>query len=234
MRRREASRGGKKSALGSSSKAKEKFGAQAVRAGARGEKRFLDMVRYTLTTKAFRENVWTSLDGDPAFLRKPGRRVKRYRSDVDVAIASGTNIVLIDVKAYKEGGHWWNPPGSTQVWRNAKPYKSRGKRVTMSQSMDMARNNYQEALRRMGIKGKVYAMVVMVPSGNVKNAKNPTDLYPGQLPDSTFFLRWPGGIKTYNHIAGMKKIVSLLGGTEPVDPKVAQFLNKVPFKERRK
>lgn len=167
------------------------FGKQA-QAGSVGEKKLSRYInRHAMCSKYF---AYRSL----RIPHKPGQTV--YQSDVDMALASGNRLVLIDAKMFSAGHAYWSAFG--MIFKGFSPMKDNsGNNVKLSKNMALALARYKEALPGH----RVEAVVVFVPSGNKS-----------QLPTSVSLLRWPGRIRSYLPNDGLGKIAKLLG--EPESP----------------
>ncbi len=164
-------------------KVKEKFGAKSTRAGSRGERLLFKKLR---GPKKDRSLGWLPADV-PLFcsLKVPGKA-----SDIDFAICRGDTILLIDAKMYgQSGGIYWSKGNDPHIYYNAGKYiASNGDEVKMSKSMIMAKDilSRSHTVKKHGL--KVEAAVFFVSDTSKKNTKLPF----------VWFLRFPGGIKTYN------------------------------------
>jgi len=191
----------------------KKFGA-AGGIGARGETQYLKALRnalppgYTITHSL---SIPETRDDKAAM-----------SGDVDVAIASGNKLVLIDVKAWKGPSSYWSPAGVLAVitanldlkaipllvkpWRGFRPYLLNGK-WKASQNMLLALNRYRKRLKG----ADVSAMVVFVPAN-------------GAPPRSVHLLGWPGGISSFRSKHSFEEIINRLGPPTPPTPAIKQLL----------
>lgn len=125
---------------------------------------------------------------------------RKYKSDIDFAVAMGNKVLLIDAKMYKSGGFYWNI--GDKVYRNFGPYKTErfdkklGKKtsspVKMSKSMDMARDKVQQLL---GDKYTVESCVILVTNPSSKQGLS-----------TTWLMRYPGNIRVFNEYGAEKFI----------------------------
>lgn len=133
---------------------------------------------------------------------------KKYKSDIDLAVAMGNKVLLIDAKMYKSGGFYWNI--RTSVFRNFRRYatnrydkkkrKTIKQPVEMSQSMAMAKDKVK---RMLGNNYEVEACVVLV-SNPASSKGMPT----------TFMMRYPGNIKVFNEHGAEKFFKKFFKGQE--------------------
>lgn len=169
---------------------KAEFGSINTRAGSKGERILFRRLRD--------RKGWLPADV-PLFcsMGVPGKR-----SDIDFAICKGNRILLIDAKMYRQdGGVYWNRRNNPGINRNFGPYiSSKGNKVTMSRSMEMAR----DVLSRELPNHLVEAIVVFTNDPDNPRAKVPF----------TRFLTFPGGIRVYNDRTAQRYIASFLGGQQ--------------------
>lgn len=126
------------------------------------------------------------------------------KADVDIVLASGKHILLIDVKMWsaqerKPDGtyrrkHYWTIPFTDLPMVNLSPLKSHGA-WKLSRSMNMARSRFSQALPGYHVE----AIVVFVPVGKQRHV-------PG-----VSFLRWPGRIFSYASGDAVRAIHQKLG-----------------------
>ena len=183
----------------SSSAAHEKFG-KTVIAGQIGEKALAAKLQTNPKTRSY--DLYQSL-GMPT---KPGR--KRYNSDVDMVLANGNRVVLIDAKNWSANKFYWSMGGTVFENFGVKRDRNSGEPVKTSKNMDMAVNLYNEYLPGVQVLG----MVVFVPTK-------------AGLPTSVKLLRWPGGIGSYLPNDAIRKITNFLGAPQETNDKVFQRLN---------
>lgn len=182
-----------------------KYGRESAAAGRVGEQRFAAILAKAGVTRDY--EVWYSLriPKDP---RNPGGT--NYNSDVDVAIASGNKLILVDVKNWASGYHYWSIAGLP--FKGISPMKKQNGEWKLGANMAGALARYRANLPGMSVE----AIVVFIPT----NAK-------GALPSSVGLLRWPGGIKSYLHGSGINKIKSFLGKKERVNPKIESLMSNM-------
>lgn len=182
----------------------KKYGAASAAAGRVGEEQFATLLAKHGITRDY--DVWYSLriPSDP---KNPNGT--KYNSDVDVAVASGDRLILIDVKRWAGGYHYWTLFGLP--FKGVTPMK-KGNKWGLGKNMAGAVSRYRANLP--GI--RVEAIVVFMPT----NAR-------GKAPSSVFALKWPGNIRSYLHGAGLAKIKSALGKPQKVSPKIDSLLNKM-------
>lgn len=147
--------------------AKSNFDKKSKFAGIEGEKKFLQELEKSKITKDY--DVWCSL-------KIPN---SKYRTDVDFAITNNKEIILIDVKMWQGGKHYWSLNGIP--FKGLSPMKKNGK-IGLSKNMQMAVEAYKKHFPEMTVSAKV----VFVPTNNKKTPK----------PASVFFLKWPGNINS--------------------------------------
>lgn len=183
---------------------RRKFGAQAE-AGASGERYFRSALeRAGLGTKY---EVYYSLKipNDPT-----RADATKYSSDVDVALASGDRLVLVDVKRWAAGKFYWSCFG--KPFKGVTPMRHNGE-WRLSANMAMAVSRYRKCLPGVRVEG----IVVFVPTG----------LRGERLPAGVGLLRWPGGIRSYVLGPGLDKIKRTLGPSLPVDPRIKGVLGRM-------
>lgn len=203
-----------------------------IRQGIRGEQQLYDMLQKN--TKLSQCLIEVSL-GVP----RTTKRQKSYDSDVDIAIAAGNHIVLIDAKYYAAGKYYWRKGDGTIMEGFGPKLDTNTKQpIKVSKSMIAAKNRYQQKIdntinkynktaphnKRLP-KVKVHAVVIFVPTGNRK-----------QLPKSVRFLTYPGRIKSYLPAKGLKKVYSLLGKPKQKNDKGIQVhpISRKMLKQLRK
>jgi len=154
---------------------------------------------------------------DRYFIRKslgiPSMADQRdYSGDVDFAITNGNILLLIDVKKWARGFHYWSVAGFP--FKNLTPILKDGD-WRLSANMALALDRYSAALPDV----HVSAMVVFVPTSY-------TD--PRAVPASVSRLVWPGGIRSYISGRAMGEIEARLG-RDPVavHPNTAFLLNRM-------
>lgn len=182
----------------------KKYGEKSAAAGRFGEQQFAAILNQYGISRDY--EIWYSLKlpSDP---RNPGGT--KYASDVDVAIASGNRLLLIDVKRWAGGYHYWTFFGLP--FKGITPMMKNGQ-WKLGANMAGALSRYRSNLSGM----RVEAIVVFVPTSNR-----------GAAPSSVFALKWPGGIKSYLHGSALARIRSVLGKSERVNPKIEALLNKM-------
>jgi hypothetical protein len=158
---------------------------------------------------------------------------QKLNGDVDFAVASGSHLVLIDAKKWRAGLYWSIklPPRSIvellgkhkhSPWAQWLHKHALGRTVGLrwifphvdgklflSENMAMALERYRAALPGV----TVSAMVVFVPKG---------DEFLG-----ISFLRWPGEIPTFKIAGSYGVLYDRLGVPSPVNPAIANLLNKM-------
>ena len=182
----------------------KKYGKKSAAAGQFGEQQFAEMLNKYGISRDY--DVWYSLKlpSDP---KNPNGT--KYNSDVDAAVASGNRLLLIDVKRWAGGYHYWTFFGLP--FKGITPMMKNGQ-WKLGSNMAGALSRYRANLPGM----RVEAIVLFVPT----SAR-------GAAPSSVFALRWPGGIKSYLHGAGLAKIKSSMGKSERVNSKIESLLNKM-------
>jgi hypothetical protein len=162
---------------------------------------------------------------------------KPLDGDVDFAVASGSHVTLIDVKFWRPGFYWsvkmprpeWleligrHKHSEWALWlrRNVlgKTFGLRGLSAhvdgkwTLSQNMAMALERYQSRLSPHGV--RVSAAVVFVTAPRKKSFLK------------VFFLRWPGGIPSFDAPGGFTEIYRRLGAPTPVHPRITELLTEM-------
>jgi len=182
----------------------QKYGAQAAAAGLMGEQLFYQLLEKYGISRDY--DIWFSLriPNDPS-----NPHATRYNSDVDVAIASGNKLILIDVKRWAAGYHYWSLFGLP--FKGLTPITKNGS-WKLGANMAGAQARFQANLKGM----RVESMVVFVST----NSR-------GAAPSSVALLKWPGGIKSYLYGAAIPKIKSILGKPQRVNPKIESLLEKM-------
>jgi len=186
--------------------ASEAFGARG-RQGARGE------AFYVSSLERYAAGRWRIF---------PSLSVPGMRTDVDLAVANGDSVVLIDVKAWK-GGHLWSFPVGTQSWMpmdGLTPYikPDSGTWGRLSRNMVMALDRYGSLLPGT----RLSAMVVFVPTRG-------RDL--NSVPDSVEFLFWPGLIRSFLSGPSAAELEDRLGSVEEDVP--ASIVRQLTSLQRR-
>lgn len=181
-----------------------KYGAKSAAAGRSGEEYFAQILAKHGITRDY--TVWYSLriPNDPR-----NSNATKYNSDVDVAIAAGDRLILIDVKKWASGHHYWTLFGLP--FKGIQPMMKDGK-WKLGANMAGALSRYRAHLPNM----RVEAMIVFVPT----NSR-------GAAPSSVFALKWPGGIKSYLHGAAITRIKNSLQRGKPAHPKIEALLNQM-------
>lgn len=175
------------------------FGKNAY-TGAAGERKLSGHLnRHPMCSRYF---AWRSL----RIPHSPGQT--NYQSDVDMALASGNRLVLIDAKMYASGYTYWSAFG--RVFKGTQILKDDdGNPRRLSRNMELAVTRYREALPGCRVEG----VVIFVASGKKS-----------QLPNSVSLLRWPGGIRSYLPNDGMRKIAQILGTPEEPSADIKRVL----------
>lgn len=172
-----------------------RYGKDAA-AGARGERVLSGLLRENPLTHDYA--MWQSL----RIPTQPGET--RYSSDVDLAVASGNRLVLVDAKFWAANHVFWTLFGMPM--RDLAPMPDRntdrfvnsvGPKKQMSRNMELAVTRYSAALPAHSVLG----IVVFAPTK-------------GGLPTSVGFLRWPGGIRSFLPQDGMRRIHRFLGDSQ--------------------
>lgn len=171
------------------------FSKGAKKAGMHGEKEFFDKAFQRMPAPLGRYSVWSSM---PVPTPKGD---KSYSSDVDFVIASGTTLVLVDVKKYAQGRIIWSMAGNV--------YYGLSRKYKASRNMAAALSRYRQT---MPSNVRVVALVVCAPSSH---------------PKSVMGLTWGSGIKTYQYDAGVRRIKKLLGEPAPVSDQLGTELDRI-------
>lgn len=188
-----------------SESARREFGSYA-RVGADGERHFQRAMERAGIPRKY--DVWysVSIPRDPH-----NSRATRYRGDVDIAVASGNRLILIDVKRWSADGVYWSLLGiPTLSFNKLEPLTKNG-RMGLSANMNLAVDRYSANLPGVSVS----AVVVFVPTG--KRGRYPTLLG----------LRWPGGIKSYQSNDGIRRIQRSLKGSEETVPEIRGLLGRM-------
>jgi hypothetical protein len=182
----------------------KKYGAKSAAAGQFGEKQFAELLAKHGITRDY--DVWYSLrlPSDPT-----NRNATKYNSDVDVAVAAGNKLLLIDVKRWAGGYHYWSIFG--RPFKGVTPIMKNGKWI-LGSNMAGALSRYRKNLPGITVE----AIVIFVPT----NAR-------GSAPSSVFALRWPGGIKSYLHGSGLARVKSFLGKPQKTNSKIESLLSRM-------
>jgi len=182
---------------------KRQFGKNAD-IGAAGERAYMQTLRKAGLTDIY--DVHASLRIPQA----KGGGGTRYSSDVDFAVANGNRLILVDVKRWASGFHYWSFMGFP--FKNLVPMMKGGK-WRMSANMAGALARYRDNLPGVHVEG----LVVFVATNNR-----------GAMPASVGFLRWPGGIPSALSGDSIHRIRRVLGKkAEPVDPKIKSLLGRM-------
>lgn len=184
--------------------AHKKWGDNAI-VGMLGEQYFADALRRAGLTGSY--EVYGSLNiPTPA-----NQRHNQYSSDVDCAVANGNNLLLIDVKRWASGFHYWSIFGFP--FKNLTPMTKGNGQWALSGNMAAAVARYRDALPGVNVQ----AIVVFVPTKSKGMA----------MPASVGLLRWPGGIRSYLTQDALYKIKSILGQPQPVEGKIRAVLGSM-------
>ena len=185
----------------------KKFGANAA-VGAAGERHYATALdRGGISSKY---EVHSSLN-----IPNSSRSRTSYSSDVDIAVANGNTLILIDVKRFAAGFHYWSFFGFP--FKNLTPMLKDGKgddgpKWRLSANMAAAVDRYQQALPGVHVE----AMVAFVPT----NSK-------GAMPASVGLLFWPGGIRSFLAGDSIYRLNKLLGTPTPVNPAIRSLLARM-------
>ena len=183
----------------SNSAARAKFGADNAAAGLSGEKWLLKK----LSAQFPHAHIWFSV-------RTPARAgQKRYNSDIDLVIANGSTVILIDAKRWEAGHVYWSLLGvPMQGWHRM---RRKGKPMSLGHNMEMAQSRVSQDLPGARVK----SMVVYTPTKK-------------GLPTSVRWLRWPGGIKSYLSGDGLHAVSRALGrGDKPVPHDIERYFDSL-------
>lgn len=174
--------------------------------GAAGERYFAESLRKS--GALHRYEAWYSL----RIPSPSGKRRFRGDPDVDMAIASGNKIVLVDVKKWASGHHYWSLFGN-YPFRGLTPMRKESGDWSMSANMKLAVERYRQALPGVTVSG----LVVFVPTSKT-----------GKLPASVAFLMWPGGIRSYLTSDAIYEITRRLGPTGmSIKPEIRTLLGSL-------
>lgn len=132
-----------------------------------------------------------------------------YSSDVDFAVANGGSLILVDVKRFASGYHYWSFMGFP--FKGLTPMMKNDK-WRLSANMAAAVDRYQQALPGIHVE----AMVVFVPTNKT-----------GAMPSSVGLLVWPGRIRSYLAGDSIYKLHKLLGTPEAVSPLTRSLLARM-------
>lgn len=179
--------------------ARARFGQNAI-IGAAGERYFADALRAQGITSSY--TVWASLS-IPDDRSNP--RATRYSSDVDFAVASGEQLILIDVKRWAGGVAYWSLPLLGLPMKGLAPMMKSGTDWRLSANMAAAVSRYQARLPGVAVS----AMVIFVPTNRA-----------GRMPTSVGFLRWPGGIHSFLAQDGINALKRRLGTPRRASPAI--------------
>lgn len=179
-----------------------RYGRQSAMAGAAGERRLAGAISRSSEVSGYMS--WSSL-GIPT-----PRGGERYSSDVDIALASGNRLVLVDAKMWAAGKIYWSILGYPM--RGLAPMRSKGGLKRLSRNMETAVARYRSQLPGHVVKG----VVVFVPTSKG-----------GGLPASVRLLRWPGGIRSYLVGDGLRRISSALGAPEEPSAEIQGLLGRM-------
>lgn len=189
----------------SGEEALRKFGANTA-SGAIGERKLASIFVKSDLDRDY--SIWASIRTPSA----KGGRGKSYRTDIDFAIANGNRLVIIDAKMWSSKNFWWSFMGLPFFGFAPHLDKTTGKWKPLSGNMAMSVDRFRETLPGSVIEG----MVVFTPSNKR-----------GDLPPNVFFLRWPGGIRSFLPSSAVRRIRKFLGEPKSVSPEISGKLTRL-------
>lgn len=149
-------------------------------------------------------DVWSSL----RMPYKPGQ--KRYNTDIDFAVTSGNQLILIDAKKWSAKAPYWSFFGLPM--KGFAPLEQNGAWKPLSKNMQMAVNRFRESLPGV----QISAMVVFVPTNKS-----------GRVPPSVGLLIWPGWIRSFLPNSAVRYIRRKLKEGSPTSSKIDAALSKL-------
>ena len=178
-----------------------RFGANG-RAGEAGEKYYADALR-----RAGIDEKYEVYHG--VAIPQIARDKQPPRGDVDFAIASGHNLVLVDVKAWAPAIYWSIP--RLGPMKNLTPLRKSNGEWSLSNNMNMALERFKAKLPGVAVS----AIVVFVPSGGR-----------GPIPQVDL-LMFPGMIRSLRASVSYSRIETVLGEPREVDPAISVLLHRL-------
>lgn len=194
----------------SGEEALRKFGSNTA-SGAIGERKLAAILIKSGLADDY--SIWASIRTPSA---KNGQG-KNYRTDIDFAIANGNRLVIIDAKMWSSKGFWWS--FGNLPFFNFTPFmdKRTGKWKPLSGNMAMSVDRFRETLPGCIVEG----MVVFTPTPPR-----------GDLPTNVFFMRWPGGIRSFLPSSAVRRIKAFLGEPRIVDDTISAKLTRLMYRNQ--
>lgn len=213
----------KKGAAGSGvGDASKEFGANAA-IGSLGERQYAGILDRAGLTGDGGYDVWYSV-------KVPNKDGSRGKTDVDLVLSSGSRVVLIDVKRWastkwktssngkrvKAPVMYWSIPFLNLPMKGLSPLKNGNGEWRLSRSMEMATDRFAPLFGN----ARILSIVVFVPT--TKDGRGPANV---------FFLRWPGGIKSYAAQDSLRVIQKFLGTPKKTKSRISSSLSRMVYKK---
>lgn len=201
--------------------ASREFGANAV-VGSLGERQYAGILERAGLTGEGGYDVWYSV-------KVPNKDGSRGKTDVDLVLASGSRVVLIDVKRWastnwktsssgrkvKSPVTYWSIPFLNLPMKGLSPLRNGNGEWRLSRSMEMAADRFSPLFGN----ARVLSIVVFVPT--TKDGRGPANVS---------FLRWPGGIKSYSAQDSLCVIRKFLGTPKSTKARISSALSRMVYK----
>ena len=201
--------------------ASSEFGANAA-VGSLGERQYAGILERAGLTGEGGYDVWYSV-------KVPNKDGSRGKTDVDLVLASGSRVVLIDVKRWastnwktssngrkvKSPVTYWSIPFLNLPMKGLSPLRNGNGEWRLSRSMEMAADRFSPLFGN----ARVLSIVVFVPT--TKDGRGPANVS---------FLRWPGGIKSYSAQDSLRVIRKFLGTPKSTKARISSALSRMVYK----
>ena len=201
--------------------ASSEFGANAA-VGSLGERQYAGILERAGLTGEGGYDVWYSV-------KVPNKDGSRGKTDVDLVLASGSRVVLIDVKRWastnwktssngrkvKSPVTYWSIPFLNLPMKGLSPLRNGNGEWRLSRSMEMATDRFSPLFGN----ARVLSIVVFVPT--TKDGRGPANVS---------FLRWPGGIKSYSAQGSLRVIRKFLGPPKSTKARISSALSRMVYK----
>lgn len=128
---------------------------------------------------------------------------KQMHGDVDVEVANGNTLVLLDVKFWQLGERYWLNSDGNPMKGNEPLLKGGEHRLSLN--MQLAEERYFELLPGVNVS----SMVGFFPPD-----------YGALTPIDVNDLIWPGNIRSYSAAQAYSELYRRLGAPEPVNPSI--------------
>lgn len=201
--------------------ASREFGANAA-VGSLGERQYAGILERAGLTGEGGYDVWYSV-------KVPNKDGSRGKTDVDLVLASGSRVVLIDVKRWastnwktssngrrvKSPVTYWSIPFLNLPMKGLSPLRNGNGEWRLSRSMEMATDRFSPLFGN----ARVLSIVVFVPT--TKDGRGPANVS---------FLRWPGSIKSYSAQDSLRVIRKFLGTPKSTKARISSALSRMVYK----